>query len=164
MSVRDPLRQRDKMAGAEWDAEVVLKQEAVSGGGGASMQTGNTLEWRSVASFHKQHHRRVPDIYDLRSEWQHRPDPNPSLHVCSIVTRLNLPDRVSYFPRWKHQTFQMVVRTLGLKQVISVWEHWTWRRKWRVGESWERMLVTLSNQATVWSEGGKRSLIFIRLV
>lgn len=61
---------------AEWDAEVVLKPEAVSGGG-ASMQTGNTLEWRSVASFHKQHHRRVPDIYDLRSEWQRRHDFNP---------------------------------------------------------------------------------------
>lgn len=83
---------------AEWDVEVVLKQEAVSGGG-ASMQTGNTLEWRSVASFHKQHHRRVPDIYDLWSEWQHRPDSNPSLHVCPIVTWLNLPNLVSYFPR-----------------------------------------------------------------
>lgn len=52
------------MARAEWDAEVVLKQEAVSAGG-ASMQTGNTLEWRSVASFHKQHHRCVPNIYDF---------------------------------------------------------------------------------------------------
>lgn len=83
---------------AEWDTEVVLEREAVSGGG-ASMQTGNTLEWRSVASFHKQHHRRVPDIYDLWLEWQHRPESNPSLHVSPIVTWLNLPDQVSYFPR-----------------------------------------------------------------
>lgn len=86
------------MAEAEWDAEVVLKQEAVSGGG-ASVQTGNTLEWRSVASFHKQHHRRVPDIYDLWLERQHRPDSNPSLHVCSVLARLNMPNAVSYFPR-----------------------------------------------------------------
>lgn len=85
---------------AEWDAEVVLKQEAVSGGG-ASMQTGNTLEWRSVASFHKQHHRRVPDIYDLWSEWQHRPDFNPSLRVCPIVTWLYLPERSLLFSQMK---------------------------------------------------------------
>lgn len=111
---------------AEWDAEVVLKREAVSGGG-ASTQTGNTLEWRSVASFHKQHHRRVPDIYDLWSEWQHRPDSDPSLRVCPVLTWLNLPDLLSYFPiRWKHQTFHMVGGEVCLKQVI--WEHYTWTR------------------------------------
>lgn len=65
------------------------------------MQTGNTLEWRSVASFHKQHHRCVPDIYDLWSQWQHRHDSNPSLRVCPIVTWLNLPGLVSYFPQMK---------------------------------------------------------------
>lgn len=86
----DLLWKRGKTAGLSGIAEVVLKQEAVSGGG-ASMQTGNTLEWRSVASFHKQHHRRVPDIYDLWSERQRSPDSNPSsLHVGPIVTRLNL--------------------------------------------------------------------------
>lgn len=55
------------------------------------------FEWRSVASFHKQHHRRVPYIYDLWLEWQHRPDSNPSLHVCPILTWLNLPELLSYF-------------------------------------------------------------------
>ena len=54
------------MAEAEWDAEVVLKQEALSGGG-ASVQKGNTLEWRSVASFPKQHHHCVLNIYELWS-------------------------------------------------------------------------------------------------
>lgn len=81
---------------ADWDAEAVLKQEAVSGGG-ASMQTGNTLEWRSVASFHKQHHRRVPNIYDPVV----RMATNPSLHVCPIVTRLNLPGHTLLFSQMK---------------------------------------------------------------
>lgn len=79
------------MAEAEWDAEVVLKQQAVSGGG-ASVQTDNTLKLRSVASFHKQHHRRVPNVYDLWSEWQRGPDSDPSLRVCSILAWLNLPN------------------------------------------------------------------------
>ena len=100
------------------DAEVVLEWEAVSGGG-ASMQTGNTLEWRSVASFHKQHHRRVPDIYDLWSEWQHRPW-FQSKSAC-LPYRYMAKSARPYsliFPRWKHQTLHMVVRELGLKQVI----------------------------------------------
>lgn len=96
------------------------------------MQTGNTLEWRSVASFHKQHHHCVPDIYDLWSQWQRRHDSNPSLRVCPIVTWLNLPGLVSYFPpRWKHQTLQMVVRELCLKQVI--WEHYPKKKEGRGG-------------------------------
>lgn len=77
------------MAEAEWDAEVVLEQQAVSGGG-ASVQTDNTLELRRMASFHKQHHRRVPNIYDLRSEWQRGPGSDPSLGVCSTLPWLNL--------------------------------------------------------------------------
>lgn len=98
------VRCRDEMSGPEWDAEVVSKRQAVSGGG-ASVQTGNTLEWQSTASFHKQRRSRAPDIYDLWSEWQRRPDPGPSLRVCPIVTRLNLPKASSsFFPRQKHQT------------------------------------------------------------
>lgn len=100
VSVWHLLWWRDKMAEAEWEAQVVLKQEAVSGGG-ASMQTGNTLELRSVASFHKQHHRRVPDVYDLRSGGQQRPDSNPSLHVCSRLAQLNLPNPSLLFSQMK---------------------------------------------------------------
>lgn len=106
------------MAEAEWEAQVVLKQEAESGGG-ASMQTGNTLELRSVASFHKQHHRRVPDVYDLWSEGQRRPDSNPSLHVCSRLAQLNPPNLSLLFsPDEKTRRFIWLSARVCLKQVI----------------------------------------------
>lgn len=103
-NIWDPFGVAMKRLGPSGDAEVVSKRRAVSGGG-ASVQTGNTLEWQSAASFHKQRRSRAPDIYDLWSEWQRRPDPGPSLRVCPIVTRLNLPKASSsFFPRQKHQT------------------------------------------------------------